>query len=138
MPGGLAAVLAAGQCGLLALLAPGNRGIRPAVADVLARVRVRHPAQALTLSFNPGWLSVLTRHGRRMMIFGFPTTELEDQGGGRGVQYRVAGGRSRAAAGRCPARDRLTVFRRELYRCFTARADALFEVLTRCCAPRGR
>jgi len=36
------------------------------------------------------------------------------------------------------ARDRLTVFRRELYRCFTARADALFEVLTRCCAPRGR
>ena len=48
MPGGLAAVLAAGQCGLLALLAPGNRGIRPAVVDVLARVRVRHPAQALT------------------------------------------------------------------------------------------
>src|SRR5215472_4609973 len=30
-----------------------------------------------------------------------PTTELEDTGGGRGVQYRVAGGGSRAAAGRC-------------------------------------
>jgi DDE superfamily endonuclease len=26
------------------------------------------------------------------------------------------------------ARDRLAVFRRELYRCFTARADALFKV----------
>src|SRR5713226_297363 len=26
------------------------------------------------------------------------------------------------------ARDRLAAFRRELYRCFTARADALFEV----------
>src|SRR5215467_8404042 len=29
-----------------------------------------------------------------------PSTELEDPGGGRGVQYRVAGGGSRAAAGR--------------------------------------
>src|SRR6266536_2064889 len=31
-----------------------------------------------------------------------PSTEREDTGGGRGVQYRVAGGGSRAAAGRCP------------------------------------
>ncbi len=41
-------MLAACQCGLLASLAPGNRSIRPAVVAVLARVRARHPAQALT------------------------------------------------------------------------------------------
>jgi len=31
-----------------------------------------------------------------------PSTELEDEGGGRGVQYGVAGSRGRAAAGRWP------------------------------------
>src|SRR6266705_1992695 len=31
-----------------------------------------------------------------------PATELEGTGGGRGVQYRVAGGGSRAADGSCP------------------------------------
>jgi hypothetical protein len=33
------------------------------------------------------------------------------------------------------ARDRLAAFRRELYRCFTARADALFDLADG--APRG-
>ena len=33
------------------------------------------------------------------------------------------------------ARDRLAAFRQELYRCFTARADALFELADG--APRG-
>ena len=40
--------------------------------------------------------------------------ELEDTGGGRGVQYGVAGRRCRAAAGGFPGK---------MYRCFTARGD---------------
>jgi DDE superfamily endonuclease len=40
----------------------------------------------------------------------------------------VAGGGSRAADRDARARDRLAGFRQKLYWCFTARADALFEV----------
>jgi len=40
----------------------------------------------------------------------------------------VAGAGGRAAAGRRSGAGRLAAFRGELYRCFTARADALFEL----------
>jgi len=59
--------------------------------------------------------------------------EPGDEGGGRGIQYRVAGGGRRARAGGAvagtrEALERLGAFRGELYRCLTKRADALFEL----------
>jgi hypothetical protein len=63
-----------------------------------------------------------------MMIFGFLPQNLKTEAVAVAFSIAwVAGGvEPRTDAAR--ARDRLAVFRRELYRCFTARADALFEV----------
>src|SRR6266849_1164140 len=63
-----------------------------------------------------------------MMIFGFLPQNLKTKA--VAVAFSIAwlagGVEPRTDAAR--ARDRLAVFRRALYRCFTARADALFEV----------
>ncbi len=62
-----------------------------------------------------------------MMIFGFLPQNLKTQA--VAVAFSIAwlaGEVETQPDGR--ARDRLAGFRRELYRCFTARADALFEV----------
>jgi len=53
---------------------------------------------------------------------------LKTQGGGRGFQYGLGGGRAGAGDETDQAWERLAGFRRELYRCFTARADALSEL----------
>src|SRR5215510_11454217 len=50
------------------------------------------------------------------------------KGGGRGVQYRVAGWGSRAAAGAGTGAGGAGGLPPRAYRCFTVRADALFEV----------
>jgi DDE superfamily endonuclease len=55
------------------------------------------------------------------MIFGFLPQNLKTQA--VAVAFSIAWLR-----GEVEARDRLAAFRRQLYRCFTARADALFEV----------
>jgi len=54
-----------------------------------------------------------------------PSTELEDDGGGRGVQYGVARGCSR---GRGPGVRAAGGVPRELHRCFAKRPDALSEL----------
>src|SRR5713101_8271187 len=63
-----------------------------------------------------------------MMIFGFLPQNLKTKA--VAVAFSIAwlagGVEPRTDAAR--ARDRLAVFRRELYRCFTARTDALFEM----------
>ena len=67
--------------------------------------------------------------GHRVIIFGFSPQNSEDAG--RWPWLSVWPGRR---PGRAPgtrqitARGRLAGFRRELYRCFTARADALAEL----------
>ena len=61
------------------------------------------------------------------MIFGFLPQNSGDQGGGRGFQYGVAWAGPGSGSG-AAARERLAAFRSELYRCFTGRADALFEL----------
>ncbi len=63
-----------------------------------------------------------------MMIFGFLPQNLKAQAVAVAfsIAWLEAGVEPRTEAAR--ARDRLAVFRWELYRCFTARADALFEV----------
>src|SRR5260370_15539560 len=66
-----------------------------------------------------------------------PCVDPGGEGGGRGVQYGVARERSRAAAGSAQARDRLASFRRELYGCFTARADALLQLAEAGVCPGG-
>ena len=55
-------------------------------------------------------------------------TELEDDGGGRGVQYGVGEAAARAGPAGDRARGLLAAFRGELYRCLGRRADALFEL----------
>ena len=66
--------------------------------------------------------------GHRVIIFGFSPRNLKTQGGGRGFQYGLGGGRAGAGDEADQAWERLAGFRRELYRCFTARADALCEL----------
>ena len=74
--------------------------------------------------------------GHRVIIFGFSPQNLKTQGGGRGFQYGLGGGRGRERgeirrgnAGGVP---------RELYRCFTARADALCELADAALCKRDR
>lgn len=74
-------------------------------------------------------------HGHRTMIFGFLAENWKAKAvavafsiawQGTGVEGEGAGASGRDAAG--AARARLAGFRDELYRCFSARADELFEL----------
>jgi hypothetical protein len=73
-------------------------------------------------------------HGHRMMIFGFLPQNLKTQA--VAVAFRMAwqwAGVERedlgcSGGGAAGALERLAGFRAELYRCFTARADSLFEL----------
>jgi len=70
----------------------------------------------------------LTWHGHRVMIFGFLPQNLKTQA--VAVAFSIAWPGSEVEPGAedgARLRDRLAGFRRELYRCLTARADALFE-----------
>ena len=72
---------------------------------------------------------VLTWHGHRVMIFGFLSQNLKTQA--VAVAFSIAWLGSEVeprAEDEVQARDRLAVFRGELYRCLTARADELFEL----------
>src|ERR1035437_8452429 len=71
------------------------------------------------------------------MIFGFLPQNLKTQAVAVAfiMAWLGAGVEPEAEEGRVRARDRLAAFRGELYRCFTARADALFELADG--APRG-
>jgi hypothetical protein len=71
------------------------------------------------------------------MIFGFLPQNLKTQAVAVAfiMAWLGAGVEPEAEDGRVRARDRLAAFRGELYRCFTARADALFELADG--APRG-
>jgi hypothetical protein len=64
------------------------------------------------------------------MIFGFLPQNLKTQAVAVAfiMAWLGAGVEPEAEDGRVRARDRLAAFRGELYRCFTARADALFEL----------
>ena len=53
---------------------------------------------------------------------------MKTQGGGRGFQYGPGGGPGGRRGRQIQAWEQLAGFRRELYRCFTARADALSEL----------
>jgi hypothetical protein len=74
------------------------------------------------------------RHGHRTMIFGFLLENLKTQA--VAVAYSMAWQRAEIESrdrdvpgdGAAGAPDRLAAFRSELYRCFTRRADALFEL----------
>jgi hypothetical protein len=55
-----------------------------------------------------------------------PSTELENEGGGRGVSVQQLRGLSEQARSR--RIDDLAVFRCVFYDCLTLRADALFEL----------
>lgn len=72
-------------------------------------------------------VSLVTWDGRRTMIFGFLEENLKTQ------TVTVAFSMACQAGGVDPrdgigARELLAAFRAELYRCFTAQADALFEL----------
>src|SRR5215469_3911105 len=64
------------------------------------------------------------------MIFGFLSEDLKTQAVAVAfsMAWPAAGVEPDAEGGRVQARDRLADFREELYRCFTARADELFEL----------
>ena len=84
---------------------------------------------SLSLPFNLRWSGSLTWHGHRVMIFGFLSQNLKTQAVAVAFSIAWPGSEVEPVAdedGR--ARVRLAAFRRELYRCFTARADALFEL----------
>jgi DDE superfamily endonuclease len=71
----------------------------------------------------------LTWPGHRVMIFGFLSQNLKTQA--VAVAFSIAWPGSEVeprAEDDGQARDRLAAFRGELYRCLTARADALFEL----------
>jgi len=78
----------------------------------------------------------VTRDGHRVMIFGFLRENLKTQA--VAVAFSMAwlaaevepdaGGEPDAEGDQVRARDRLADFREELYQCFTARADELFEL----------
>jgi hypothetical protein len=74
----------------------------------------------------PG-VSFVMWHGHRTMIFGFLRQNLKTKAVAVAfsMAWRAGGVELREEAG---ARGRLAGFRGELYRCFTARADALFEL----------
>ena len=61
-----------------------------------------------------------------MMIFGFLSQNLKTKA--VAVAFSIAWAGGEVEQPQDATRDRLAAFRRELYRCFTARADALFEV----------
>src|SRR6266581_6802918 len=61
-----------------------------------------------------------------MMIFGFLSQNLKTKA--VAVAFSIAWAGGEIEQPQDATRDRLAAFRRELYRCFTARADALFEV----------
>src|SRR2546422_509459 len=65
-----------------------------------------------------------------MMIFGFLPQNLKTQAVAVAfsIAWLEAGVEPGAEDGQAQARGRLVGVRRELYRCFTARADALFEL----------
>jgi hypothetical protein len=70
-----------------------------------------------------------------MMILGFLPQNLKTQAVAVAFSIAWPGGTVEPGPGEDQARDRLAVFRRELYGCLTARADELFEVADG--APRG-
>ena len=63
-----------------------------------------------------------------MMIFGFLPQNLKTQAVAVAFSIAWLQGEVEAQLESAGAAGRLAVFRRELYRCFTARADALFEL----------
>jgi hypothetical protein len=63
-----------------------------------------------------------------MMIFGFLPQNLKTQAVAVAFSIAWLQGEVEAQPESAGAAGRLAVFRRELYRCFTARADALFEL----------
>src|SRR5229473_2704215 len=63
-----------------------------------------------------------------MMILGFLPQNLKTQAVAVAFSIAWPGGTVEPGPGEDQARDRLAVFRRELYGCLTARADELFEV----------
>ena len=70
----------------------------------------------------------MTWHSHRVIIFGFlpKSPEMMAVAVAFSMAWLGAGVEPRPEDDR--ARDRLAAFRGELYRCFTARADALFEL----------
>jgi hypothetical protein len=77
----------------------------------------------------------MTWHSHRVIIFGFlpKSPEMLAVAVAFSMAWLGAGVEPRPEDDR--ARERLAAFRGELYRCFTARADALFELADG--APRG-
>jgi hypothetical protein len=63
-----------------------------------------------------------------MMIFGFLSQNLKTKAVAVAFSIAWLGSEVEPLAEGGQARDRLTAFRRELYECFSARADALFEL----------
>src|SRR6266702_3775324 len=63
-----------------------------------------------------------------MMVLGFLPQNLKTQAVAVAFSIAWPGGTVEPGPGEDQARDRLAVFRRELYGCLTARGDELFEV----------
>src|SRR5215510_11832310 len=63
-----------------------------------------------------------------MMIFGFLRQDLKTKAVAVAFSIAWLAVGVEPQTGDAPARDRLAGFRQKLYWCFTARADALFEV----------
>jgi hypothetical protein len=70
-----------------------------------------------------------------MMIFGFLPQNVKTQAVAVAFSIAWAEGAVEPGPGEDQARDELAGFRRQLYGCFTARADELFELADG--APRG-
>jgi len=70
-----------------------------------------------------------------MMIFGFLPQNVKTQAVAVAFSIAWAEGAVEPRPGEGQARDELAGFRRQLYGCFTARADELFELADG--APRG-
>ena len=71
----------------------------------------------------------MTWHGHRVMIFGFLSQNLKTQAVAVAFSITWPGSEVELPAeDDGQARHRLAAFRQELYGCFTARADALFEL----------
>ncbi|HYZ54246.1 MAG TPA: hypothetical protein VE733_12220, partial [Streptosporangiaceae bacterium] len=70
----------------------------------------------------------MTWHGHRVIIFGFLPQNLKTMAVAVAFSMAWCEAEVENRAGEDWARGRLAAFRGELYRCFTARADALFEL----------
>jgi hypothetical protein len=74
------------------------------------------------------WRAAMTRHSHRVIIFGFLPKSPEMIAVAVAFSMAWLGAEIEPRPEDDRARDRLAAFRGELYCCFTARADALFEL----------